>query len=54
MSADTDPTRPAAADAAAAPLDLLVTDAATGMLRRVTSAGRPDESFVFLPEELSR
>jgi polyhydroxyalkanoate synthase len=39
MSADTDPTRPAAADAAAAPLDLLLTDAATGMLRRVNLGG---------------
>jgi hypothetical protein len=34
MSADTDPIRPAAADAAAAPLDLLLADAATGMQRR--------------------
>jgi polyhydroxyalkanoate synthase subunit PhaC len=39
MSADTDPTRPAAADAAAGPLDLLLTDAATGMLRRVNPGG---------------
>ena len=39
MSADTDSTRPAAADAAAAPLDLLLTDAATGMLRRVNPGG---------------
>ena len=39
MSADTDPTRPAAADAAAAPLDLLLTDAATGMLRRLNPGG---------------
>jgi polyhydroxyalkanoate synthase len=39
MSADTDSTRPAAADAAAAPLDLLLTDAATGMLRRVNLGG---------------
>ena len=38
MSADTDPTR-SAADAAAAPLDLLLTDAATGMLRRVNPGG---------------
>jgi polyhydroxyalkanoate synthase subunit PhaC len=38
MSADTDPIRPAAADAAAAPIDLL-TDAATGMLRRVNVGG---------------
>src|SRR3984885_13619206 len=35
MSADTDSTRPSAEDAVAAgPLDLLLTDAATGMLRR--------------------
>ncbi len=39
MSADTDPTRSAAADAVAAPLDLLLTDAATGMLRRVNPGG---------------
>src|SRR5271156_1076591 len=39
MSADTDSTRPAAADAAAGPLDLLLTDAATGMLRRVNPGG---------------
>ena len=39
MSADTDTTRPAAEDAAAAPLDLLLTDAATGMLRRVNPGG---------------
>jgi polyhydroxyalkanoate synthase len=38
MSNDTDPTRPAAPDAAA-PLDLLLTDAATGMLRRVNPGG---------------
>src|ERR1700750_2319304 len=38
MSADTDSTRSAAADAAAAPLDLLLGDAATGMLRRMTPA----------------
>src|ERR1700756_5889871 len=38
MSNDTDPTRPAASDAAA-PLDLLLTDAATGMLRRVNPGG---------------
>ena len=37
MSADTDPTR--TADAAAAPLDLLLADAATGMLRRVNPGG---------------
>ncbi len=35
MSADTDATRPAAADAAAAPLGLLLTGADTAMLRRV-------------------
>jgi polyhydroxyalkanoate synthase len=35
MSADADSTRSAAADAAAAPLDLLLTDAATGMLRQL-------------------
>src|SRR5579862_5071169 len=41
MSADTntDPTRPAAADVPAAPLDLLLADAATGMLRRVNPGG---------------
>jgi polyhydroxyalkanoate synthase len=39
MSADTDPTKPAAADSAAAPLDLLLTDAATTMLRRVNLGG---------------
>jgi polyhydroxyalkanoate synthase subunit PhaC len=41
MSADTDSTRPSAEDAAAAgaPLDLLLTDAATGMLRRVNPGG---------------
>jgi poly[(R)-3-hydroxyalkanoate] polymerase subunit PhaC len=39
MSADTDSTRPAAEDAAAAPLDLLLTDAATGMLRRFNPGG---------------
>jgi polyhydroxyalkanoate synthase subunit PhaC len=39
MSADTDPTSSAAADAAAAPLDLLLADAATGMLRRVNPGG---------------
>jgi polyhydroxyalkanoate synthase subunit PhaC len=41
MNADTntDPTRPAAADAPAAPLDLLLADAATGMLRRVNPGG---------------
>jgi len=38
MSAETDPTS-AAADAAAAPLDLLLADAATGMLRRVNPGG---------------
>jgi polyhydroxyalkanoate synthase subunit PhaC len=39
MSADTDSTRQAAEDAAAAPLDLLLTDAATGMLRRINPGG---------------
>src|SRR5580704_18442575 len=39
MSADTDMTRSAAADAAAAPLDLLLTDAAVGALRRVNLGG---------------
>ena len=39
MSADTDSTTPAAEDAAAAPLDLLLADAATGMLRRVNPGG---------------
>ncbi|HTQ91157.1 MAG TPA: alpha/beta fold hydrolase [Streptosporangiaceae bacterium] len=39
MSADTDSTRAAAEDAAAAPLDLLLTDAATGMLRRLNPGG---------------
>jgi polyhydroxyalkanoate synthase len=39
MSADTESTRSAAADAAAAPLDLLLADAATGMLRRVNPGG---------------
>jgi polyhydroxyalkanoate synthase subunit PhaC len=39
MSADTDTTRSAADDAAAAPLDLLLADAATGMLRRVNLGG---------------
>src|SRR5260370_18927668 len=38
MSTDSDPTRPSAPDAAA-PLDLLLTDAATGMLRRVNPGG---------------
>src|SRR5690348_8318584 len=38
MSADTDPTR-SAADAAAAPLDLLLGDAATGMMRRMNPGG---------------
>jgi polyhydroxyalkanoate synthase len=38
MSADTDPTRSAAADAVA-PVDLLLTDAATGMLRRLNLGG---------------
>src|ERR1700730_16310327 len=39
MSAATESTRSAAADAAAAPLDLLLTDAATGMLRRINPGG---------------
>ena len=39
MSADTDSTRSAAAEAAAAPLDLLLGDAATGMLRRMNPGG---------------
>ena len=39
MSADTDTTRSAAAEAAAAPLDLLLSDAATGMLRRINPGG---------------
>ena len=39
MSADTDPTRSTAADAVAAPVDLLLTDAATGMLRRLNPGG---------------
>src|SRR6516162_9567269 len=39
MSPDSDTTRSAAADAAAAPLDLLLTDAATGALRRVNPGG---------------
>ncbi len=40
MSADTDSTRPSAEDAVAgAPLDLLLTDAATGMLRRLNPGG---------------
>jgi polyhydroxyalkanoate synthase len=39
MSADTDPTKSAAADVAAAPLDLLLADAASGMLRRVNLGG---------------
>jgi hypothetical protein len=39
MSTGPDPTRSAAADAAAVPLDLLLTDAATGMLRRVNPGG---------------
>jgi polyhydroxyalkanoate synthase len=39
MSADTDPTRPAAPDTTAAPLDLLLTDAATGTLRRLNPGG---------------
>jgi polyhydroxyalkanoate synthase len=39
MSADTESARTAAAEAAAAPLDLLLADAATGMLRRVNPGG---------------
>ena len=39
MSADSDTIRSAAADATAAPLDLLLTDAATGLLRRVNPGG---------------
>jgi polyhydroxyalkanoate synthase subunit PhaC len=39
MSADSDTTRSAAADVAAAPLDLLLTDAAVGVLRRVNLGG---------------
>src|SRR5271165_5074964 len=39
MSADDDTTRSAAAEAAAAPLDLLLSDAATGMLRRINPGG---------------
>src|SRR5258707_10470476 len=39
MSADTDTIRSAAADAAAAPLDLLLTDAAVGMMRRMNPGG---------------
>jgi poly[(R)-3-hydroxyalkanoate] polymerase subunit PhaC len=39
MSEETDSIRPAAADAAAAPLDLLLADAATGMLRRINPGG---------------
>jgi hypothetical protein len=39
MSADDDTTRSAAAEAAAAPLDLLLSDAATGMMRRINPGG---------------
>jgi polyhydroxyalkanoate synthase len=39
MTADDDTLRTAAADAASAPLDLLLTDAAIGMLRRVNLGG---------------
>jgi len=39
MSTDADSTRAAAEDAAAAPLDLLLADAATGMLRRLNPGG---------------
>jgi polyhydroxyalkanoate synthase subunit PhaC len=38
MSTDNDPSRPAAPDAAA-PLDLLLTNAATGMLARMNPGG---------------
>ena len=39
ISTGPDPTRSAAADAAAAPLDLLLTDGVTGMVRRVNPGG---------------
>src|SRR6202042_1731118 len=39
MTPDSDTIRSSAADAAAAPLDLLLTDAAVGMLRRVNPRG---------------
>src|SRR2546429_9716752 len=39
MSPDSDTTRSAAAEAAAAPLDLLLTDAAMGVLRRMNPGG---------------
>jgi poly[(R)-3-hydroxyalkanoate] polymerase subunit PhaC len=39
MSTDAESTGPAAADAAAVPIDLLLSDAATGMLRRVNPGG---------------
>src|ERR1700753_1793543 len=39
MSADSDSTRAAAEDAVSAPLDMLLTDAATGMLRRLSPGG---------------
>jgi hypothetical protein len=39
MSPDSDAIRPAAADAVAAPLDLLLTDAAIGVLRRLNLGG---------------
>jgi polyhydroxyalkanoate synthase len=39
MSDNADSTRPAAEDAGAVPLDLLLSDAATGMLRRVNPGG---------------
>jgi polyhydroxyalkanoate synthase len=39
MSADSDSTRAAAEDAVSAPLDMLLTDAATGMLRRLNPGG---------------
>src|SRR6201993_5529128 len=39
MSADSDSTRAAAEDAVSAPLDMLLTDAAIGALRRVNPGG---------------
>jgi polyhydroxyalkanoate synthase len=39
VSTDTDPSTAAAAEAVAVPMDLLLTDAATGMLRRVNPGG---------------
>ena len=47
MSPDSDTTRSAAAEAAAAPLDLLLTDAAMGVLRRMNPGGvAPDRAAV--------